>query len=76
MAIDMNDVEVWVMNYKYSTSDLKNCLGIHFIRAVDNESIEQLQDRIYAEVEAENTKKHGDFNLLSGSISPHRMKKK
>ncbi|AVJ60283.2 TPA: hypothetical protein QHY57_005326 [Klebsiella pneumoniae subsp. ozaenae] len=70
----MNDVAVWVLNYKYSAPGLENCVGIHFIAAVENETLEQLNDRFYAEIEAECIKKHGSFKIKSGEISAYQMK--
>ncbi|CAM6926876.1 hypothetical protein ENASMMO064B1_14280 [Enterobacter asburiae] len=74
MDVKMNDVAVWVLNYKYSAPGLENCVGMHFLAAVENETEEQLQDRMFAEVEASCNEKHGSFILKSGSISPYKMK--
>jgi len=76
MAIEMNHVSVWVLNYRYSAPGLENCIGVHFLGAIENETIEQLQERMYREVEAQNIKSHGGFNLISGKIDPFEMKNK
>ena len=76
MAIEMNHVAVWVLNYRYSAPDLENCIGVHFLGSIEGETIEQLQDRFYSEIEAQCIRAHGGFNLKSGSIDPFRMKDK
>ena len=72
--VNMNDVSVWFAEYSFRTPSMSNCKGFHFIRAIDNESESDLQDRVFSEIDAELKKNHEQFEVTGGSINPHIMK--
>ncbi len=72
--VNMNDVSVWIVQYSFRTPKLERCKGFHFLRAIDNESEDDLQNRMFSEIEAELTKTHGKFEITGGTINPYSMK--
>ncbi len=71
---DPNLVAVWQLNFRFSTAKVPCGQGIHFVKALDNEQIEHLYDRIFAEVDAELREEYGDYQFRGCNIMPAIMK--
>ncbi|WP_337037813.1 MULTISPECIES: hypothetical protein [Pseudescherichia] len=72
--LDLSKVAVWQLTFRFSTASVPDGQGIHFVRALKNESTRQLYDRIFDEVDPELRAQHGDYQLRSCNIRPAIMK--
>lgn len=59
--LDLNNVAVWQLTFRFSKAAVPDGQGIHFVRGVENEPTRQLYDRLFDEVDAELRAEYGDY---------------
>lgn len=73
--VDPSKVVVWQIEFRFSTKDISLRRGTRFVQALQNESADQLYDRLFDEVDAELREDYGDYRLEGCDIRPAIMKK-